>query len=107
MNTPNTLSSFVDRMPTSTLEQCNREEIHLSGPIQEGGAPVLLVRKKAPNRWGFEGPRCLSAPQPAELLSRPLMTPGAGLADKIDAVEGEQQVLHGVLEFGFPRGGVE
>lgn len=103
---PNSLSDFFHRTDATTLDNCDQEQIHLSGQIQNLGALLVVdpetrkILAASENAAGF-----------FNLTMDRLMRSGLSdldedLDEQVGAVADDTQILHDVLEFALKHDGV-
>ena len=79
------LSSFFDRTDPSTLNDCEREPIHLSGAIQHVGALLVVDPETGVVIGASENAAAVLGLDPDRLLRSALADVDAELAEQVDA----------------------
>jgi len=107
MGTVKSLSTFFSATDPVTLDNCDSEQIHLTGQIQNIGALLVVDPETTFVVGASQNAEMFLGVEPGALLSAPLADINADLAEQIADAEDEVQILHEVLDFGLEHEGIQ
>lgn len=99
MTRSDSLSSYFANTDAVTLDNCDKERIHLSDAIQAIGALLAVDPATSKIIAASENAQDLLASGKQDILALSLADISAQLSDEIGALTHESQVLHEVLDF--------
>jgi len=93
------LSTFFAQTDKTTLNNCDRETIHLSGKIQGLGAILIVEPKTLEVIGASENAAQFLGQDSSPLLGKPLGQIDEDLADQVLLIPNEGKLLHQILEY--------
>ncbi len=106
MDSRHSLSGFFRTAEASTLDNCDREQIHLSGAIQNTGA-LLIADPVSERIVGYsENAARLLGIASEQLVTSTLADIDPDLASQVRGSSGGHHVLHEVLDYQLEHGGI-
>lgn len=106
MSAKQSLTSFFQSSEPSTLDNCDREQIHLSGAIQNMGALLVIDPETLRIVGASDNAAALLGLDPAQLHTADLEDIQADLATQISTLVDGRHILHEVLDFQLECNGV-
>ena len=105
MTPPDSLSSFFEKN-TTTLNNCDREPIHLSGKIQSLGALLVIDPKSLEIIGASENAAAFLGFTGDSLLNVPLRHIDDALTEQVTEIANDGQILHQILDFEIRKSDV-